>query len=347
MRTPIRILLLSAVALLLAGVLAAATSDRPETVAGPVAAPVATPTSAAAAPETPPTTPATTAPPAATPPGFPAIAAGEHVRAVLTPNGLLLPALGAQEGRWQVMTPCAGLASVHAQPVPGAHVVLDPGHGGSEPGAVGPSGLREADVNLDIALRVRDLLEGEGAIVALTRDRDLRMTLATRAAIARSLEPLAFVSIHHNAAFIGKGTTPGSELYHQLEDPGSRRLAGLLWEELQAHLSPFGSDWGVGDQPGARARRSALTGDDYYGVLRQAEHVTAVLTEAAFLTNPAEDALLRTEEFRQAEAIAIATAILRYVRTDDPGSGFAPTQEVSTPAGGGGGSSGCVDPPLA
>ena len=151
---------------------------------------------------------------------------------------------------------------------------------------------------------------------------------------------------HENAAPVGKAPVPGSELYHQLDAPGSQRLAGLLWEELQVGLSPFGTDWAVGDQPGARARRSARTGDDYYGVLRQAEHVTAVLTEAAFLTNPAEEALLRTEEFRHAEARAIATAILRYVRTSDPGSGFAPTKEVSTPAGGGGGSSGCVDPPL-
>jgi len=266
---------------------------------------------------------------------------------VQTPNGLVLPAVGAQDGLWQVMTPCAGIAAVAAIPVPGAHVVLDPGHGGREPGAVGPSGLREADVNLDVALRVRDLLQAQGATVVLTRDRDVRMTLATRAAIARALRPLAFVSVHHNAAPLGRSTTPGSELYHQLDAPASQRLAGLLWEELQAHLAPFGTDWAVGDQPGARARRSARTGDDYYGVLRQAEDVTAVLSEAAFLTNPAEDALLRTEAFRDAEARAIAKAILRFVRTSDPGSGFAPTKEVSTPAGGGDGSSGCVDPPLA
>jgi N-acetylmuramoyl-L-alanine amidase len=259
---------------------------------------------------------------------------------------MVLPAVGAQGGDWQVLTPCGGVAAVPAVPVAGAHVVLDPGHGGEEPGAVGPSGMREADVNLDIALRVRDLLQAEGASVVLTRDRDVRMTLATRAAIARALDPIAFVSIHHNAAPLGTSDRPGSELYHQLDAPGSQRLAGLLWEELQSHLSPFGTDWAVGDQPGARARRSARTGDDYYGVLRQAEHVTAVLSEAAFLTHPAEDALLRTPEFRDAEARAITTAILRYVRTDDPGSGFAPTKEVSTSAGGGGGSSGCVDPPL-
>lgn len=332
----------SALALLAAGLLAASTtSAEPDAVVAP--APALT---SAVAPPQPPASPAPTAAPPATTPGFPAIVARQHVRAVRTPNGILLPAVGAQDGLWQVMTPCAGVAAVLGRPVHGAHVVLDPGHGGREPGAVGPSGLREADLNLDIALRVRDLLRDEGATVVLTRNRDMRVTLATRAAIARALEPLAFVSIHHNAAPIGKSTMPASELYHQLDDPRSQRLAGLLWEELQARFAPYGTDWAVGDQPGARARRSVRTGDDYYGVLRQAEHVTAVLTEAAYLTNPAEDALLRTAEFRQAEAQAIATAVLRFVRTDDPGSGFAPTKEVSTPAGGGGGSSGCVDPPL-
>lgn len=332
-----RALLLSAVALFCAGVLAAAaaTDDGEPVVRAPV-----TPAVGPSGTPVPPSAPPTTAP------GFPALALGEHVRAVRTPNGMVLPAVDAQEGAWQVLTPCGGVTAVPATPVAGAHVVLDPGHGGEEPGAVGPSGLREADANLDIALRVRTLLEAEGATVVLTRDRDVRMTLATRAAIARALDPIAFVSIHHNAAPLGKGSSPGSELYHQLDTPGSQRLAGLLWEELQSQLSPYGTDWAVGDQPGARARRSARTGDDYYGVLRQAEHVPAVLTEAAFLTNPAEEALLRTEEFRQAEARAIADAVLRYVRTDDPGSGYAPTKEVSTPAGGGGGSSGCVDPPL-
>lgn len=342
MRIPVQVLLPSAVALVFAGVLAAATASvEPEPTVGP-----AEPPTTAIAPVQPPATPPPPAAPPTTTSGFPAITAGEHVRAVRTPNGILLPAVGARDGRWQVMTPCAAVAAVPGRPVPGAHVVLDPGHGGREPGAVGPSGLREADVNLDVARRVRDLLRAEGATVVLTRNRDMRITLATRAAIARALEPVAFVSIHHNAAPLGKGSAPGSELYHQLDAPGSQRLAGLLWEELQARLSPFGTDWAVGDQPGARARRSARTGDDYYGVLRQAEHVTAVLTEAAFLTNPAEDALLRTEEFRQAEAQAIATAILRYVRTRDPGSGYVPTKDVSTPAGGGGGSSGCLDPPL-
>ncbi|MFP5320411.1 MAG: N-acetylmuramoyl-L-alanine amidase [Acidimicrobiia bacterium] len=337
-----RVVLLSALALLLAGILAVlAASGEGEQAIGPPAPPATG--APVGQPDTPATPPPTTAPAA---PGFPAITAGDHVRAVRTPNGMLLPAVGAKDGRWQVMTPCATVAEVPGKPVRGAHVVLDPGHGGDEPGAVGPSGLKESDLNLDVAVRVRDMLRAEGATVVLTRNRDVRMTLATRAAIAQALDPVAFVSIHHNAAPIGTASTPGSEAYHQLDAPGSKRLAGLLWEELQAHLSPFGTEWAVGDQPGARARRSLDTGDDYYGILRNAGEVTTVLSEAAFLSNPAEDALLGTAAFRDAEARAIADAVLRYVRTEDPGSGFVPTKEVATPAGSGGGTRGCVDPPL-
>ncbi len=281
------------------------------------------------------------------PPGpFPPIVPGFEVNAVRTPAGFVLPVLGGSAGAWEVRTPCGASAVVRGVPVPGAHVVLDPGHGGSEPGAVGPSGLTERDLNLDVARRVEALLEAEGAVVALTRDRDVRVTLATRAEIARSLDPIVFLSIHHNAAPLGRGAAPAPELYHQLDDPTSRRLAGLLWEELTSAFAPFGSDWAFGDDPGARARRSLRTGEDFYGVLRNALDLPAVLIEAAYLSNPAEEALLATEAFRDAEARAIADAVLRLLTTDDPGSGFRPTKEAAAPAGGGGGSAGCVDPDL-
>lgn len=327
----------SALVLLAAGVVAAlAAASEGDAVTGPI-----TDAPAATAPDS------TDAPTATAVLGFPAIADHGEVRAVRTPAGLVLPVLGGEQGAWEVRTPCAATAVVPGEPVLGAHVVLDPGHGGAEPGAVGPSGLREADLNLDVARRVRTLLEAEGATVVLTRDADVRMTLETRAAIAEAMAPLAFLSIHHNAAPVGRSGVPGSELYHQQADPESKRLAGLLWEEMQEHLAPFGTDWAVGDDPGARARRSQRTGDDYYGILRHAQGIPAVLTEAAFLSDPTENALLLTDEFRDAEARAIADGVLRLLQTEDPGSGFKPTKEVSVPAGSGGGASGCVDPPLA
>ena len=278
---------------------------------------------------------------------FPRLAKTDAVPAVRTATDLVLPVTGGSPGAWQVFTPCSNVAVTDGKPVRGAHLVLDPGHGGSEPGAVGPSGLTEADLNLDVSVRAARNLRDLGATVVLTRTSDVRLTLEARAAIVTALRPMAFVSVHHNAAPIGRSDRPGSELYHQLESAESKRLAGLLWEEYQEELAPFGTDWATGDQPGARARQSLETGDDFYGMLRRTQGVPAVLSEAAYLSNPAEDALLNTEAFREAEAKAITDAFVRLVTTDDPGSGYVPTKVAPTPAGGGGGTAGCVDPPLA
>ncbi len=266
--------------------------------------------------------------------------------ALVTGNGFVLPVLGGEAGAWLVQTPCADEVVVDGQPIDGAHVVLDPGHGGSETGAIGPGGLREEDVNLDVALRVKRLLEQRGAIVVMTRATDVRVTIDTRASLAVALQPLAFVSIHHNSGASRESTTPGSETYHHLESDDSRRLAGLVYEELIARLSPYGTDWVVGGDAGAHARRSLNDGDDFYGILRRSQGVPSVLSESAYLSNPAEEALLDTEGFRESEATAIANAIIRFVTTDDPGSGFLPPLESSSDPGGGGGTGGCQDPPL-
>lgn len=288
------------------------------------------------------------APTTTLPPVFPPPTTDGTVRAVRTPAGFVLPVTGPQasDGTWPVLTPCAQAASVPGEPVVGANIVLDPGHGGSEPGAVGPSGLTERDVNLDVARRVKARLEADGAVVVLTRDRDVRMTLQTRAAIATALQPLAFVSIHHNAASVGVAAQPGSEVYPQADSPEARRLAGLVWQQLQIRLAPFATEWATGDDPGVRSRRSAATGEDFYGILRRAAGVPSVLTEAAFLSAPIEDALLNTPEFRQAEADALADAIVAWQTTADPGAGFVADVTSSTSGGSGGGAAGCEDPSL-
>ena len=96
---------------------------------------------------------------------------------------------------------------------------------------------------------------------------------------------------------------------------------------------------------GAKPRRRS-DGTDYYGILRRTAGVPAVLSEAAFISNPPEEALLATPAFHAEEASAIAEAVVRFVTTDDPGSGFVEPYPRTQPAGPGGGPSGCVDPPL-
>lgn len=270
-----------------------------------------------------------------------------------SPGGLVLPIAGVRaDGSFDVQTPCDDRAVVASGTVRhAAHVVLDPGHGGSEPGAVGANGLLEKDLNLAVARRAADLLRAAGATVVLTRQGDERVTLATRAAIAVALRPVAFVSIHHNAAADGPANAPGTEVYFQFASADSQRLAGLLVEELRAALAPFGGPWESDSDNGAKARLSAESGDDYYGVLRRtaAGGVTGVLSEAGYLSNPVEAALFAREDVQQAEARAIADALTRFLEPAEAASAEAfATRPPATGGGGGssGGPDGCVDPPL-
>ncbi|HEU5083071.1 MAG TPA: N-acetylmuramoyl-L-alanine amidase [Acidimicrobiales bacterium] len=263
--------------------------------------------------------------------------------AVRTEGGLLLPISGGEPGAWTVLTPCAQTAVVDGEHVAGAHVVIDPGHGGEETGAIGPSSVVEAELNLDVAKRAAQALRDAGATVALTRTDETRVTLRTRAAIARSLDPLVFISIHHNGGPTSPADRPGVQVYHQHRTPGSARLAGLLFEQLQTALAPFSDTWSGGSATGVRARLGT-DGNDFYGILREAGDVPAVLAEALYLSHEPEASLLLEPDVRQAEADAIAAAVLAWVETGRAGSGHLPPLTASESAGGGGGTAGCDDP---
>ena len=90
-------------------------------------------------------------------------------------------------------------------------ICVDPGHGGRDPGAVGPTDYEEADANLDIGLRLRDLLVNDGATVYMTRTTDVYVSLADRVAIANNNNVDTFLSIHCNAY---DGTVQGTETYY-------------------------------------------------------------------------------------------------------------------------------------
>ena len=276
----------------------------------------------------------------------PAVASG----AVATPEGLVLPVVTDHgDGTYDVRTPCDAVVATAGEPLDGAHVVLDPGHGGEEPGAVGANGLEEADLNLAVAQRVADLLRAEGATVALTREDDIRVTVATRAALAVALRPVAFLSIHHNAAPEGPATAPGTEAYFQVASPESRRLAGRVVEEVRAALALYAVSWTADSDTGAKARIQAEDPTlDYYGVLRLADGVPSVLLEAAYLSNPPEAELLAREDVQEAEAAAIARALERFHLGEAPAEvAFSPEPPSTGAAGPSGGTAeGCEDPPL-
>ena len=304
----------------------------------------------AATTTTPTTLPATTVPPPTAPPTTaappPSPLAASNAPVVVSPSGVVLPVIRREGDGVLVGTPCGNSTVLTAgKPVPSATVVLDPGHGGDEPGAVGPNGLTEKALNFAVTGHARTALERAGIAVVVTRTADYRMTLGARSRIALALKPRAFVSVHHNAAPDGPLDRPGSETYYQVRSADSKRLSGLLYEEIVNALRQYQVAW-VGDTDAGAKYRTNSTGGDYYGILRQSAGVTASLVELAFLSNPPEAELLSRPDVQQVEGEAVARGLMRYLTTNDPGSGFTEPYPRTTPAGPGGGSAGCRDPAL-
>ena len=120
--------------------------------------------------------------------------------------------------------------------------VLDPGHGALSPErSVGEA--READLNLDVTLKLRNALIDAGYSVMMTRQTDVRVPIVTRAEIAQALDPIAFISVHFNTGTDAVSATPGTEMYHQIDSPDSKRLAGLIYEESFGVLDQFDIRW--------------------------------------------------------------------------------------------------------
>lgn len=173
-------------------------------------------------------------------------------------------------------------------------IVLDAGHGGHDPGAVGPTGLTEAEVVLDVAKRARSLLWTEGHNVQLTRVANEYVTLSDRADLANGLGADLFISIHCNAFTDSKAH--GIETWHYAGSVAGEQLAVVMQRELAHRLDRH--DRGVKDT-------KALS------VLRRTK-MPAVLLELAFITNPDEERLLRSDGVRTLAAVAIYDAVREW-----------------------------------
>jgi N-acetylmuramoyl-L-alanine amidase len=269
------------------------------------------------------------------------------LRALLTPAGVLVTVTAELDGGagYVVGTPCGGETTVAwGQPMGPVQVVLDPGHGGSEPGATDIPGLSEAQLNLRVARRTATELTRRGITVALTRNGDHRIPIRRRADLADALAPAAFVSIHHNTPASRPSPVPGTEVYVQSTSTDSRRLGGVLYESVVEALSQFDIEWTARDDAGVLTVLND-EGGDAYGINRYPATPSA-LVELAYMGNEKEAALLVTEEYERVAARAVADGIEDYLTTDAPGTGYVETPRPFTPAGGTGGTTGCVDPPL-
>ena len=175
-----------------------------------------------------------------------------------------------------------------------AIIVLDPGHGGKDPGAVGRSGLTEKEVNLDIVLRANTLLKKTGATIYLTRDKDEYPTLPQRTALANNTGAHLFVSVHANAS--ENRNVGGLETLYRSEQ--SFALANNIQTAIVAGL-------------GLTCRKARQDVRNLH-VLRVC-NMPSALVEFGFLSNPAEEALLKTPEFRQRCAESLVAGITSFL----------------------------------
>lgn len=268
------------------------------------------------------------------------------IRALRTASGVVLT-VRSEGPPYEVVTPCYALATVsEGRPVEGPiDVLIDPGHGGDETGAVSHNGIREADLNLDVAEALRDRLLDAGYSVLMTRYADYQMAIQARTELATTVQPRIFLSIHHNGGYPDPVDQPGTEIFVQQGSEESRRLGGILFEEVQEEFGDLDINWMGTDALGVSWRANEW-GPDLYGILRRSQGVVTVLTEAMYMTEIEEAEFLATDEAIEREADALMRGIDRYLNTDHPGSGYIDGLVFYGRLGTGGGTEGCIDPAL-
>ncbi len=236
------------------------------------------------------------------------------VRSALAWVGLLLMAVSFAWLQW-TSHPGTGTSTAPPNNQGLPVVVIDPGHGGQDSGAMCGNVL-EKDLTLDVAKRVDRLLQAKGVATVMTRVGDSYISLVERAALTNRVPDCIFVSIHFNEG--NKPVSTGVETYyadHQIttgtpmvswlpflqrastQAPNfeSQSLAGFIQEALVAHTQ-------AADR-GTKAQQ--------YFVIANVRH-PAVLVEGGFLTNKDENAKLGNEDYREQLAAAICDGVVRY-----------------------------------
>ncbi len=206
----------------------------------------------------------------------------------------------------------AGVAAVAAaaraaRPLTGRTVAIDAGHGGFD-GGVFHGSLVEKELNLDIALRLKDEVEKRGGKAVLTREGDVafadenRADLEHRLRMAHEVKADVLVSVHCNS--FPDPSQFGAQTFYPARSPEARRLALLIQEEL-VRLQP-------------ENYREALEAAELY-ILKNSR-VPAVLVEVGFISNPGDRQRLASPEYRARLAAAMASGLERFFAAARPGS---------------------------
>ena len=224
-------------------------------------------------------------------------------------------------------------------------VAIDPGHGGEDPGATGPSGLREKDVVLAIALQLRDRINANpGMRSMLTRDADFFVPLHERVKKARRVQADLFVSIHADA-FMSPDAR-GASVFALSEHGATSSAARWMANRENASDLVGGANVHAKDETVLRAlldmsttaqiKDSLKLGGEVLGqigrvgklhkgsveqasfAVLKAPDIPSILVESAFISNPGEETKLRDPEYRAQLVEALATGIQRYFARNPP-----------------------------
>lgn len=243
------------------------------------------------------------------------------------------------DGLFREKTPAVAAKSVREK-IAIKKIVIDPGHGGKDPGAIGAGGLKEKDVNLDIAKRLAKILKDNGVEVVLTRSSDVFISLAQRVNIANASGADLFVSVHANANRV-RGLN-GFEVYYispslsgdsrravasaKSIPPGVNRdyminsadLRATLWDMVytsnRAASIELASSVCRSMESSLDAKILGVKSANFY--VLKGVNIPAVLLEIGFLSNSVEERKLKNSYYRQQVAEAITQGIKRYARED-------------------------------
>ena len=219
---------------------------------------------------------------------------------------------------WSKQSKRDSTIAAFADVLKGKTIFLDPGHGGDDRSGIGPEeDVVEADVNLRVALRLREYLKSAGANVLMSRESDLSVPLPARVQQANANDAHVFLSIHHNAA-PNNTTNYTSTFYHarpgaQGYKPSSHDLARYIQRDLAFVMG----------NPGPLASFDGTMTDflihpnDGFAVLRGAK-MTSVLIECSFFTSAYEEQRLRLPEFNDIQAWGIFRGLGKYLRAGVP-----------------------------
>ena len=187
------------------------------------------------------------------------------------------------------------------------HVVIDVGHGGIDSGKVSADGVLEKDVNLVIAKKLKALLEQEDVRVTLTRDSDTGLyqesdsnkkvaDLQNRCALIEKIDPDCTVSIHQNS--FSSPEVKGAQVFYYGQSAEGEALAKLVQKSLIERADP-------------ENHRQAKANESYYLLKRTVS--PTVIVECGFLSNPAEAALLTSEEYQNRLVWAIHMGVMEFL----------------------------------